>query len=192
MISLCFRNRFRQRPAGLFFLMNDIDSGSKLTLSDSFISPADANTSRTYSGNPNSLSALSICSVAMVFLASRSAISLASEDMRVMNSTQQSMSRSLASRAKVMLVSPGSFVARISVIIFCTVAFRMVVSEMKVAEQSEERSCCSWRMMGESRSNWGDGAHLLVRRGHRCLDTCQPWRLCRKKSTTDYILGQTC
>lgn len=44
-------------------------------------------------------------------------MSLASEDMRVMNSTQQSMSRSLASLAKVMLDSE-SFVARISVIIF--------------------------------------------------------------------------
>ena len=50
----------------------------------------------------------------------------------MMNSTQQSMSRSLASLAKVMLDSE-SVVARISVIIFCTVAGKETrdgVSEM--------------------------------------------------------------
>lgn len=59
-----------------------------------------------------------MCSVAMVFFASRSAISFASEDIRVMNSTQHSMSKS---RASLVNVVPG-LTARISVMIFWTVA----------------------------------------------------------------------
>jgi hypothetical protein len=54
----------------------------------------------------------------MVFLASRSAISLASDESRVTNSTQHSIRRSRASLAKVRLLS----LPRISVIIFPTVA----------------------------------------------------------------------
>lgn len=57
-------------------------------------------------------------SQAMVFLASFSEISLASDEMRVMNSTQHSMSRSRASFEKAMPTEGG----RISVTIFWTVA----------------------------------------------------------------------
>jgi hypothetical protein len=58
------------------------------------------------------------CSQAIVFFASFSAISFASEEMSVMNSTQHSINRSLVSRAK---DTPESF-ARISLMIFWTVA----------------------------------------------------------------------
>ena len=92
------------------------------TFSCSLCSSATATTSCTYSGNPSSLSALSICSVEIVFLASRSAISLASEDIKVINSTQHSMSKSRASLVKVV---PG-LMASISVMIFETVATHWV------------------------------------------------------------------
>ena len=59
------------------------------------------------------------CSHAMVFLASFSAISFASELIRVMNSTQQSMRRSRDSFEKVTPESP----AKISEMILLTVAF---------------------------------------------------------------------
>ncbi len=94
------------------------------TFSCSLCSSATATTSCTYSGKPSSLSALSMCSVAIVFLASRSAISLASEDIRVMNSTQHSISRSRASFVKVV---PG-LTASISVMIFWTVAMHDTMS----------------------------------------------------------------
>jgi hypothetical protein len=93
-------------------------SGRSLTRNCSLCSPATASTSWTYSGNPSSLRAFSMCSVAMVFLVSFSAISFASEDMRVMNSTLQSMRRSRASRPK---VNPD-FSPRISAMIFWIVA----------------------------------------------------------------------
>lgn len=54
----------------------------------------------------------------MVFLASFSEISLASEEIRVMNSTQHSISRSLASLEKLRPVDDG----KISETIFWTVA----------------------------------------------------------------------
>ena len=93
--------------------------GSRIpTRSCSLCSPATAKTSCTYSGKPSSLSALSMCSAAMVFFASFSAISFASEDMRVTNSTLQSIKRSRASLPKVRPdLSP-----RISVMTFWIVA----------------------------------------------------------------------
>jgi hypothetical protein len=92
-----------------------------LTRSCSLCSPATESTSCTYSGNPSSRNALSMCSVAIVFFASRSAISFASEDMRVTNSTLQSIKRSRASLPKVNpALSP-----MISVMIFCIVARRL-------------------------------------------------------------------
>ena len=153
-----------------------------ITLSDSFISPALANTSLTYSGKPSSFSALSMCSVAIVFFASRSAMSLASEEMSVMNSTQQSMRRSRASRAKVMVDSEGgeeAVVERISVIIFWTVAMRRGEERVLVRYPEEGK-------MGAAATGEGDEgmlelrgcAHLLVRRDRRCLCTCQPLRGC--------------
>lgn len=69
-----------------------------------------------YSSKPRSLRARMTCSAAMVFLASRSAMSLASDEMRVMNSTQQSIRRSRASLAK------ARSLGRISEMIFWTVA----------------------------------------------------------------------
>ena len=51
-------------------------------------------TGPTYSGNPSSFRAAFMCSGAMVFLPSFSAISLASEEMREMNSMQHSPKRS--------------------------------------------------------------------------------------------------
>lgn len=69
-----------------------------------------------YSSKPRSLRALTTCSAAMVFLASFSAISLASEEIRVMNSTQHSINRSRASLAK------ERSLERISCMIFWTVA----------------------------------------------------------------------
>ena len=95
-----------------------------LTLNCSLCSPATANTSGTYSGNPSSLRALSICSAAMVFFASFSAISLASEDMSVMNSTLQSIRRSRASLPN----ARPDLSPRISVMIFCMVAMFVRVS----------------------------------------------------------------
>ena len=88
------------------------------TFNCSLCSSATANTSGTYSPNPRSVSAFSICSHAIVFLASFSLISLASEEIRVMNSTQHSIRRSRASLAKVCPDEGG----RISLMIFWTVA----------------------------------------------------------------------
>ncbi len=62
-----------------------------------------------------------MCSGAIVFFDSFSEISFASDEMRVMNSTQQSMRRSRASLPKAMDDSESG-VARISVTIFWTVA----------------------------------------------------------------------
>lgn len=56
------------------------------------------------------------CSAAIVFFASRSAMSFASDEMSVMNSTQQSIKRSRASLAK------ARSLGRISEMIFWTVA----------------------------------------------------------------------
>ena len=72
-------------------------------------------------------------SQAIVFLASFSEISLASEEMRVMNSTQHSMRRSRASLAKMQPLEGG----RISETIFWTVAggvVSIVMAEGRVEE----------------------------------------------------------
>lgn len=67
------------------------------TLSCSLWSFATSKMSATYSLNPSCSNALVMCSHAMVFLASFSEISFASDEMSVMNSTQHSMRRSRAS-----------------------------------------------------------------------------------------------
>jgi hypothetical protein len=72
----------------------------------------------TYSPNPNCSNALVMCSQAMVFLLSFSLISFASDEIRVMNSTQHSIRRSRASLPKASPEEGG----RISVTIFWTVA----------------------------------------------------------------------
>lgn len=71
-----------------------------------------------YSAKPSWSSARVMWSQAIVFLASFSEISLASDEMRVMNSTQHSISRSRASLEKARPLLGG----RISVTIFWTVA----------------------------------------------------------------------
>ena len=107
-------SRLRNRQRCLF----SFPGFEAITRSCSLCSPATAKTSCTYSGKPSSLSALSMCSAAIVFFASFSAISLASDDMRVTNSTLQSIRRSRASLPKVRPdLSP-----RISVMIFWIVA----------------------------------------------------------------------
>ncbi len=72
---------------------------------------------------------------AMVFLASFSEMSLASDDTRVMNSTQHSISKSRASLEKESPLADG----RISLTIFWTVAVRVIsyVLEQKRGSDDE-------------------------------------------------------
>ena len=130
----------------------------RLTFSCSLCSPATVSTSCTYSGNPSSRSALSTCSVAIVFLASFSAISLASDEMRVMNSTQQSMRRSRASFAKVV---PG-LEARISVMIFWTVALGRERSSVPVPASDNAKGLRNDRLLA---SKFSIGHYGVRRKG---------------------------
>ena len=84
------------------------------TFNASLCSLATSRISATYSPNPNCSKALVMCSQAIVFLASFSEISFASEDISVMNSTQHSMRRSRASLPNAM----PEFCGRISETIF--------------------------------------------------------------------------
>lgn len=79
-------------------------------------------------------------SQAMVFLASFSEISLASELMRVMNSTQHSMSTSRASLEKAM----PEELARISLTIFWTVAVGWGKGELATDDGRHERKKGGW------------------------------------------------
>lgn len=120
-ILLVFFSRvcnFDQNPPLGTISYNEVQS--KLTFCCSLYSSTTTNTSSTYSPNPSSFNAFSMCSQAIVFLASFSAISFASDDIKVMNSTQHSIKRSRASLANVWPDEAG----RISVMIFCTVAAR--------------------------------------------------------------------
>lgn len=90
----------------------------KPTFNISRCSSATVSTAGTYSANPSSASARSMCSHAIVFLASFSEMSFASLLISVTNSTQHSISRSRASFENVWPELGG----RISVMIFCTVA----------------------------------------------------------------------
>lgn len=93
-------------------------------------------------------------SQAIVFLASFSDISLASDDMRVMNSTQHSMRRSLASLAKATPPSAG----RISPTIFWTVAAWL---------------SASWYANDVAKPGRRDGpSYLWEGIDHRCLEPC--------------------
>lgn len=92
--------------------------GDFLTFCCSLCSEAASRTAGTYSEKPSCSNALVIWSQAMVFLASFSEISFASDEMSVMNSTQHSISRSRASLANATPLEGG----RISVTIFWTVA----------------------------------------------------------------------
>lgn len=84
----------------------------------SLCSEAASMTADTYSEKPSCSRAFVMWSHAMVFFASFSEISLASDETSVMNSTQHSISRSRASFAKATPLAGG----RISVTIFWTVA----------------------------------------------------------------------
>ena len=77
-------------------------------------SAAASNTAGTYSPNPRASKALVMWSQPIVFLASLSEISFASEEMRVMNSTQHSINKSLASLENAIPVDGG----KISLTIF--------------------------------------------------------------------------
>ena len=79
---------------------------------------AASSTAGTYSLKPRVSRALLMWSHAMVFLASFSEMSLASDETRVINSTQHSINRSRASLEKETPVEDG----RISLTIFWTVA----------------------------------------------------------------------
>ena len=114
----CFRSRVYTMLVSAGILTENQSEGVEPTFCISLNSSATASTSGTYSGNPSSLSAFSTCSTAMVFLASFSEMSFASEEIKVMNSMQHSMRRSRASRAKVWPLEAG----RISPMILKTVA----------------------------------------------------------------------
>jgi len=90
------------------------------TFNSSLCFPATSWISFTYSPKPSVSRALVICSQAMVFLLSFSLISFASDEIRVINSTQHSISRSRASLPNARPEDGG----RISVTIFWTVANR--------------------------------------------------------------------
>lgn len=90
----------------------------KHTFWTSLCSAAASTTAATYSPKPSVSNALVMWSQPIVFLASLSEISFASEEMRVMNSTQHSINRSLASLENAIPVDAG----KISLTIFWTVA----------------------------------------------------------------------
>jgi hypothetical protein len=125
------RKKFLRRQAALLqlicFLFPSLSHISRspneqarigLTFICSLCSLATSRISCTYSPNPNCSKAFVICSQAIVFLLSFSLISFASDEMRVMNSTQHSIRRSRASFPNARPDVGG----RISVTIFCTVA----------------------------------------------------------------------
>jgi hypothetical protein len=111
------------------------------TFNCSLCSLATSIISDTYSPKPNCSNAFVMCSQAIVFLLSFSLISFASEEMRVMNSTQHSISRSRASFPNARPVLEG----RISVTIFWTVARREVLACERGGSGEEIRG---WRVDG--------------------------------------------
>lgn len=103
---------------------------------------------------------------AMVFFASFSEISLASEEMRVMNSTQHSIRRSRASLAKATPADGG----RISVTIFWTVAVWHVSLKFSVKVGARDAP-------QERASLEGGVTYPWARTSHRCLvKSCQHFR----------------
>jgi hypothetical protein len=114
--------------------------GMQQTFNCSLCSLATSIISWTYSPKPNCSNAFVICSHAIVFLLSFSLISFASDDIKVMNSTQHSIRRSRASLPNARPELDG----RISVTIFWTVAREDVslwfVSIFEVIDESQRRS----------------------------------------------------
>jgi hypothetical protein len=110
-----------------------------LTFNCSLCSLATSIISATYSPKPSCSNAFVICSHAIVFLASFSEISFASDEIRVMNSTQHSISKSLASLPNARPDDGG----RISVTIFWTVAITKTVSKMNsiITRQGSPNNC---------------------------------------------------
>lgn len=102
-----------------------------------------------------------MCSQAMVFLLSFSLISLASEEMRVINSTQHSIRRSRASLPKARPEEGG----RISVTIFWTVAVKepVSISVLHVASLVPNFSISDELPGGELVSGYGLGMIKIVR-----------------------------
>lgn len=123
-----------------------------------------------------------ICSPAIVFLASFSAMSFASDVSIVMNSTQHSIKRSRVSFAKAMEEALSPWMegeARTSLMIFWTVAGGRVlawVAEREAARWSARQVVADWprrwRCWGMMMGVEGVyGTYLWVGRGHRCLYT---------------------
>lgn len=96
----------------------------------SLCSAAASTTAATYSPKPRVSKALVMWSQPIVFLASLSEISFASDEMRVMNSTQHSINRSLASLENAIPVDAG----KISLTIFWTVAAGELTAVVEASE----------------------------------------------------------
>lgn len=159
----------------------------------SLCSAAASTTAATYSPKPSVSNALVMWSQPIVFLASLSEISFASEEMRVMNSTQHSINRSLASLENAIPVDAG----KISLTIFWTVAAGELAA---VGEPSDifrrgmrlpypwARTDRRWLEEMSARALGGNTAQLEYKRGvPEVMDGCISQTGCRDKSIPCYL-----